>query len=130
MEIYQKVIPVVGYQHDATNKENGPETYYGQSNAFDEGLVTGSRSKVAFSPASPVVALDPVTVPGILFADYTYTDSLIDVYYAGELQRGGTLQNVTNGVADYFIDTDVNPNGILRFRYALTANAIEHPATW
>ena len=122
-EIYQKVIPVVGYQHDATNKEDGPETYYGQSNAFDETTLTGSRSKVVFSPASAVPALNAVGVPGILFADYEYTNSLIDVYYAGELQKGGTLQNVTDGVADYFVDTDVGPNGTLRFRYALTTNA-------
>lgn len=121
-EMYQKVVPVVGYQHDG-NTEDGPDSYYGTSNSYSNDTLTGSRSKVSFSPGSAVPALDPVTVPNILFADYEYNNSLIDVYYSGELQKGGTLQNVTDGEADYYIDSDVSPNGTIRFRYALTTNA-------
>ena len=122
-EMFQKVIPTVGYQHDG-NTEDGPDTYYATTNIISSAPATGSRSKVVFSPSSSVAALGVTTVPGITLASYSYNTTLIDVFYNGELQKAGTLTETTNGVADYFIDTDLNSNARIKFRYALTTNAV------
>ena len=122
-EIYQKVVPVVGYQHDG-NTEEGPDIYYNVSNIYNTSTEVGSRTKVRFSPGSPTPALTAVTVPGIQFvANYGSDHELIDVYYASEMQKGGSLADVTAGTADYCIGPDAASDGLLQFRYPLAANA-------
>ena len=120
-EIRQRVVPVVGYQHDG-NTANGPEDYYTQSNVFNNSVDTGERKKLVIDPSGTISAGSDVTVTGIPFATYPnngtgYDHQLIDVYLNGDLQRGGTQAERASGAVDYNFGTDAGGNGKLQFRY-------------
>jgi hypothetical protein len=100
-----------------TNNSDGSITIAGTSDAGS------SRLKVMPAIAGTLSAGSTLTVATIEFNDYSYSDSLIDVFLNGDLLLKGTVSEVfTAGTADYVIDTDVSSQGQIRFRFDLTSS--------
>ena len=124
-EIYQKVVPKVGYQHGTNgNTANGPTEFYDTVNTYSEELTTGTRNKYFYSPSSGVTAGSNFPTTGVALADFGYIDSRIDVYFNGDIMKKGTSIEVNNGTADYTIGTDISNVGQLVFRFNLTTSDV------
>ena len=101
-----------------TNNSDGSITITGSG-----GAEAGSRLKVIPSITGTLTANSTLSVSGIKFNDYSYSDNLIDIFLNGDLLLKGTVTEVfTAGSADYVIDTDVSNQGQLRFRFDLTSS--------
>ena len=105
-----------------TNNENGSITISGGA-----GGGIGSRIKTNITPSVLVpgygsVGHTAITVDGYALADYSYSDQLIDVFLNGDLLLQGSVSDVVAGIADFWIDTDLNGNGQVHFRYDITSN--------
>lgn len=99
-----------------TNNEDGSITI-GDGGSSSE----SSRIKEEITPTSKVSAGMPLLAPGCALANYGYDDNLIDVFLNGDLLKSGTQTQVEiDGTADYWIDTDLNGDGQLVFRYDIT----------
>ena len=101
-----------------TNNSDGSITITGSGSGG-----SGSRIKVIPAISGTLTAGATLTVTGIEFNDYSYSDNLIDIFLNGDLLLKGTVTEVfTAGSADYVIDTDVSNRGQLRFRFDLTSS--------
>ena len=106
-----------------TNNEDGSITITGSGGGGGGG---GSRIKRNITPTVTVPAYPAsgsvIEVTGVELADYSYSDQFIDVFLNGDLLLQGSAGDVTNGDADFWIDTDIGGNGQLHFRYSITNN--------
>jgi len=124
-EIYQKVVPKVGYQHGTNgNTETGATEFYDTVNTYSEELTTGTRNKYFYTHSGAVTAGSNFPTTGVALADFGYLDSRIDIYFNGDLMRKGTPSQVTSGTADYAIGTDISNVGQLVFRFNLSTSDI------
>ena len=101
-----------------TNNPNGSITISGTGG----GGSAGSRIKVNITPSELKTAGSVIDVAGYELADYSYSDQLIDVFLNGDLLLQGSVTDVDNGNADFYIEPDSGGNGQLKFRYDITSN--------
>ena len=111
---------------DGTNYLRGNNGVFVTNNADGSVTVSGPEIGPSITKIYPtlttVLANAVFPVSQVAFADYQYTDGLIDVFLNGELLRKGTESEVASGTRDYAILADVGTTGQMKFRYDLSAN--------